>query len=531
MRYYELARFALGGLWRQKVRTALTLVGVIVGTCALAFSLALGFGLRAFIVREFQSKEEFWRVTVRVDRQVAEQGEVPADKVIVDGAMSEERRTRIREALTQWYLSETIRKPPVMLTPQKIAEIAALPDVVEVRTYRTNHGRAWLGDRSTVAFTVAGRLTPLEDRLITGRLPATETADEVIIDEFTLYLLGVRDDADLYAALGSKIQIDIGETGGGAATQPFAIARALTGRYPDEQFSRKEAEALARLGEQLPRSLDKLDLSAADRAALKRFLERKPEFEGLRPRDSDAVATGEFRIAGIVRWLTHEERNKIDPLSSWELQQGAVFLPPKSGDNFFLKLPHTRDVGLFSADVQVRKGGDLAGTISAIEAKGFGTYSALKWFEAAKREVTMIAGGLNLFALIALFIAGIGITNTLVTSVIERTREIGILKAVGATRGQVLGIFLMEGTAIGLAGSAIGLGLARALAVPADAYIRHLIEGQMQGNAMVSETIFEFPWWLWAGSILFAVVVTTAAAYYPARRASRIDPIQALKYE
>jgi putative ABC transport system permease protein len=53
----------------------------------------------------------------------------------------------------------------------------------------------------------------------------------------------------------------------------------------------------------------------------------------------------------------------------------------------------------------------------------------------------------------------------------------------------------------------------------------------MQGNAMVSETIFEFPWWLYAGSLLFAVTVTTAAAYYPARRAARIDPIQALKYE
>ena len=528
MRHFELLRLALGGLWRQKVRTTLTLVGVIIGTCALAFSLALGFGLRAFIDREFQSKDDFWRVTVRIDDRHSEDEEVPPDKVAVEGAMTDERRARIREALTQWYLSGTIRKSPVMLTPEKIAAIDALPDVEEVRTYRTSHGRVWLGDRSTQAFTVAGRLATLEDRLIAGRLPASDTAAEVVVSEFTLYLLGIRDDAALATAIGSKIQLDIG---GSTTTRLVVLAWALTGRSPDEQFSREEADAVARLSEQVPRSLDKLDLSAADRTALTRLLERKPEFDERRPRESEAIASGEFRIAGIARWLTFADRKKLDPLSPWELHNGDVFLPPRSGEDFFLKLPQTREVGLYSAEVQVRKGGDLAATVNGIEAMGFSTYSALKWFQAARREVTMIAGGLNLFALIALLIAGIGITNTLVTSVVERTREIGILKAVGATRGQVQTIFLMEGVAIGLMGSGLGVALARGLAMPADAYIRHLIEGQMQGNAMVSETIFEFPWWLWTSSVLFAVVVTTAAAYYPARRAARIDPIQALKYE
>jgi putative ABC transport system permease protein len=528
MRFLELVRFALGGLWRQKVRTMLTLVGVIVGTCALAFSLALGFGLRAFIDREFQSKDDFWRITVRIEHRPIGEGEVPPDKIAVQGTMSDERRERLREALTQWYLQETIRKPPVMLSPEKVAQIDALPDVEEIRTYRTSSGRVWLGNRSTPAFTVAGRLSELESRLIGGRLPLSETAGEAIVSEFTLYRLGVRDDAALSGAIGSEMQIDIG---GIAAAQPIALAQALTGRFPDERFSREEADALSRLGEQLPRSLEKFDLSKADRAALGRLLTRKPETEDRQLRDPSVVATGRFRIAGIVRWLTREEQKKVDPLSPWELHQGEVFLPPKSGEDFFQKLPEAREVGFYSADVVVRKGGDLGGTVRAIEGMGFSTFSALKWFQSARREVTLIAGGLNLFAIIALFIAGIGITNTLVTSVVERTREIGILKAVGATRGQVQGLFLMEGVAIGLAGSVVGLVLARGLAVPADAYIRHLIEGQMQGNAMVSETIFEFPWWLYAGSLLFAVTVTTAAAYYPARHAARIDPIQALKYE
>ena len=59
-----LTSFALQGLWRQKVRTTLTLVGVMVGTCALAFSLALGFGLRTFIDHQFKGRDDFWRVVV-----------------------------------------------------------------------------------------------------------------------------------------------------------------------------------------------------------------------------------------------------------------------------------------------------------------------------------------------------------------------------------------------------------------------------------------------------------------------------------
>src|SRR2546421_12965036 len=94
-----LASFALQGLWRQKTRTALTLVGVTVGTCALAFSLALGLGLREFIDTEFKGREDFWRVLVRVDETPPDESTVPPEKLAVEGQMSAERRARIREAL------------------------------------------------------------------------------------------------------------------------------------------------------------------------------------------------------------------------------------------------------------------------------------------------------------------------------------------------------------------------------------------------------------------------------------------------
>src|SRR5215470_6491791 len=110
MRYGELTRFALGGLWRQKVRTVLTLVGVTVGTCALAFSLSLGLGLRAFIDNEFQGRNDFWRIVVHVTDSTTEPDDIPPAKVTVPETIAPERRARLRDALVQKYLSDKPRK-------------------------------------------------------------------------------------------------------------------------------------------------------------------------------------------------------------------------------------------------------------------------------------------------------------------------------------------------------------------------------------------------------------------------------------
>jgi len=280
----------------------------------------------------------------------------------------------------------------------------------------------------------------------------------------------------------------------------------------------------------LPGKLDAFDLTLLERAELKRLLEAKHDPADERQLGSGATATDEYRICGVVKLLTREDRKKAGPLSSWEMNRANIFMPTSTGSQLFGKLPWAKDGVVYVADVRVRPGGDLQGTVKEIEAMGYRTFSAAKWFASAKREVTLIAMGLNLFALIALFVAAIGITNTLVTSVVERTREIGILRAIGATRGQVLGMFLTEGAFIGLLGSVLGLALARGLAIPADVWVQDIMKAQMDEEKLMSSTIFVFPWWLWISSVVFAVLLTTAAAYYPARRAARVHPIEALRY-
>jgi putative ABC transport system permease protein len=141
----------------------------------------------------------------------------------------------------------------------------------------------------------------------------------------------------------------------------------------------------------------------------------------------------------------------------------------------------------------------------------------------------MSVTAMSVVALIALLVAAIGITNTMLMSVLERFREIGVMKALGARDSQVQALFLMEGALIGAVGGLIGLAAAWGSSFPADAWLRVQVNQRL--NVKLDGSLFAFPWWLLVGGPVFAVLVTTLAAYYPARRAIRIDPVQALRHE
>jgi len=124
---------------------------------------------------------------------------------------------------------------------------------------------------------------------------------------------------------------------------------------------------------------------------------------------------------------------------------------------------------------------------------------------------------------ISLLVGGIGITNTMYTAVLERTKDIGIMKAIGARNSHVGAIFLIESGMLGLAGGSIGIIIG---------------VGISQGVAyMIRESlglkIFHafFPWYLIVGALLFSFVVGCIAGFLPARQASKLRPVEALSYE
>lgn len=128
----------------------------------------------------------------------------------------------------------------------------------------------------------------------------------------------------------------------------------------------------------------------------------------------------------------------------------------------------------------------------------------------------------TMIALISVVVAGINTTNTMYTSVLERTQEIGVMKAIGAKNSDILKIFLFESGTLGLIGGTIGILIGYVLSVLGGAILSEL------GYSMLQPF---FPWWLWVGSFVFAISVGTLSGILPARQASLQNPVDALRYE
>ncbi len=123
-------------------------------------------------------------------------------------------------------------------------------------------------------------------------------------------------------------------------------------------------------------------------------------------------------------------------------------------------------------------------------------------------------------AIIALFVGGLSVVNTMTMSVTERTREIGVRKAIGASDGQIVRQFLAESSVIGLIGGASGLFLGWLAATVAD----KVLAGRNLDLFFVSPRLA-------IGSVLFAVLLGLVSGLYPSLHASRLRPVLALRYE
>jgi putative ABC transport system permease protein len=192
---------------------------------------------------------------------------------------------------------------------------------------------------------------------------------------------------------------------------------------------------------------------------------------------------------------------------------------------------YLRSQPLFAARFIVYDTSSIAGTEQTVVAyfkklkgaradyRSFDRVSFSKTIDGIFAVLTLIV---SLLGAVSLVVAGIGIMNIMLISVSERTREIGVRKAIGATRFQVLAQFFIEASLLSLCGCGLGLVLGLALGWLVDHYALVAISGQV-------------PPLPWIGSVVvavgFATLVTLGFGTYPAYRAARLDPIEALRYE
>ena len=180
-----------------------------------------------------------------------------------------------------------------------------------------------------------------------------------------------------------------------------------------------------------------------------------------------------------------------------------------------------------SLTVRAKSPSQVEGIEAAVKNMGFSAFSLLDASRNLRLFFTIFDLLLGIFGSLALAVATLGIINTLVMAILERRREIGIFKALGAADSDVKQLFFVEAGVMGLAGGLLGVTfgwfIGTGITWGTNVYLK-------RQNLPVAH-VFSVPWWLVLGAIAFAIMVSLAAGLFPATRAARLDPVEALRYE
>ena len=479
MKAGDLVELAGRNLRESVLRNSLTTLGIGVGVASLVAMLSLGIGLQQLANRRLERSGLFDTIMVSsrrgfrgFDRRASREGPSPAESRVLD---------------------ENARR-----------EIARLPNVLEatpdIRFVTELHyeGKPHL---TMVAGLPASARDNDAFEGTQGKFFTSETADEAILQiQFAQDLLGIHPapgspspklDATTQALVGKEITLSYAE------------------RIPSPNPSDTKPETAPK-----PSSPHSAPGAASDaREAATSF--------SVVPRERP------LRIVGI----TDQDPDGIRGASG-----ARVFLPLPMVESLHIMLPtgmresepnFSNVPSYMSVSVRLKSPNDVETVQDAIKKLGFNTFSILDATRNLRRFFAVLDLFLGIFGSLALTVAALGIVNTLAMAILERRREIGIMKAIGASDGDVKKLFFAEAGVMGFVGGIVGVALGwsigRVINIGTNIYLRR--------QDLPAENIWSVPWWLVLGAIVFAIVVSMISGLYPAARAARLDPVQALRYE
>ena len=520
MIFFDILKLALRNLREAKLRVALTTIGVVVGVTVIVTMVSFGLGLQRNALQRFKDLDLFNEITV-TGQDVSELVAQVFNRAGQNGG-GQDRRAGIRRARAP-QPEQTAKR---VLDDAALAEIAHIPGVeaieptIEFTSYVRANGR-------TQPQSIGGALVPNPasrfKSYAAGRMISDPTADEVVVDSRFISDFGYAQAAD---AVGQTVEL-LAPVGALRKPQQAATQPGEPGKRERKPPRKPDDDELSFFG--LPLGADEETNTQDSQQAqesqlavrtfriagvLKDEVEsngpgRQAHFRGLMP------AARLYIPLAAARELSHQYR---DPLN-----EVALELARQSG-----ALGEQQAEGYPSVIVRVSDPDVLTDVRKRLTDLGFSSFSIVDELEEIRTFFLIVNSALGLLGGISLLVASFGIANTMVMSILERTREIGIMKAIGAEDREIKLIFFVEAGLIGLAGGIIGSLAAWGIDVAANRLAYRFF---LQPRNVSFINFFALPPYLWLGAIAFAIVVSIIAALYPAARAARIDPVKALRHD
>lgn len=500
MSFLDILQLALRNLRQAKLRATLTTMGVIVGVAVIVTMVSFGLGLQRNMLSRFGALDLFNEIQVfgrSISSLVSTRPQSRSPRNENDGR---DRRS-----------PKTDAEPTRSLDDAAIAEIARIPGVAYVEpslmvfTYVRANGHSQI--ESSGGASVPNASSRFKE-FIAGQMISSPNADEAVVTETFARDFGFQKPED---AIGKTIEF---------LATPSESSKQSTKQSSDQPPEQKQAEG------DLPNFFG------------------LPLEEDTSPEATGALVAKTFRIVGVLNARVKEGAGQggvrglfpgariyipLPAARQWSIEhrgpmsQVALALARESGS-----LSESDSEGYDSAVVRVNDPVKLTEVRNRLKALGFASFSIVDQLEQFRTVFLIIDSVLGLLGGISLLVASFGIANTMIMSILERTREIGIMKAIGAEDREIKLIFFVEAAVLGLCGGVIGVIAAWAVDAIANRLAYRFVL-KPQGASFVD--FFYLPPWLSAGAILFALIVSILAALYPAARAARIDPVRALRHD
>lgn len=461
MKFPDLLIMSMNNLRRRKLRTVLTVLGVIIGTAAIVVMVSLGIGLNEMTMEQIASWGSL--TTIEVYSQSSGGG-----MQMMGAAVSSQNSESEPNYITDKVIDNFKRIPHVTGVSPVLNMNVVMRQGAYISTYVQLKGVS------------QSYLEQLE--LAEGRLPQPGELGLVfgngVIRDFTNAKTGKG-----YWDTGEMPDVD-------PMGKPMFVIFDMDAYYQSQGSG-----------------------SSSDRTPVKPPKKYMIETTGM-------LAGGENGYSNYS-WYVFTD---IDGLKA-QLKKVFKKGTPIPGQPTNKKGKPLNELVYNSAEVFVDDMENVTQVQEQLAAMGYQVNSQMDFLESSRQQSNMVQAVLGGIGAVSLFVAAIGIANTMMMSIYERTKEIGVMKVLGCDMGNIRNMFLIESGFIGFMGGTIGVALSYGVSAIVNRFVN------MSQSMGLSGDLSRIPPWLSMAAIGFAVFVGMAAGFMPAVRAMRLSPLAAIRNE
>lgn len=464
MRFFDYFKLAFKNLTRQKARTSLTIIAITVGSLSLILMMSILISVRQSLMESFEKMGAFDLVTVSTDPNSTDNGSL----LSTNGDPSEGKKIDDATLSAVKKLANVVDASPTASVWAKTMKLEG------------SEKKQW---SSLMAYKPDSKVFSMP--LLAGRNITSSDMDKVVVGKNFLATYG--DPTDPKSLLGKKVILSFdGGMSPDWGTPPVK---------PPLNADKTWWESQQKKAIEIPAEI----VGVADNGAM----DDKQSYISL------AWAR---RLQTSVRWENKECQKDQQCDNSMSL----------------VKTDNLATNGYSSIIIKANDENNTKVIADQVKALGYGAATAENMIAQINQIFLLLTVVLGVIGGISLFVAAIGIINTMIMATYERIREIGVMRACGATRATIRRLFTFEAALLGLCGGIFGLVISFALVRVA----KYIVEtkGASLGNIPVDK-IGTFPMWLVLSVIAFTTLLGMIAGLGPAIKAARLNPVDALRYE